>query len=62
MMYSIDVVKEAYNKLRSYIYHGNTDIYLRRQLVEFETGITKDPLSNYFVNKNSIYRHISALD
>lgn len=55
---SIEEVKEAYNKLRSYIYHDNTDLHLRKQLVEFETGITKDPLYDYFGSNRSIYQSI----
>ncbi|MFA6056935.1 MAG: hypothetical protein WC756_01960 [Taibaiella sp.] len=46
--FSTDDLEEAYIKLRSYIYHDNTDLYLRRQLVEFETGITKDRFLDSF--------------
>jgi hypothetical protein len=38
-------IEEAYSKLRSYIYHDNTDLFLRQQLVEFETNITKGRLN-----------------
>lgn len=39
-------IKESYIKLKSYVYYDNTDILLRRQLVEFETGIGKEFLIN----------------
>lgn len=48
--FSLEKVKQAYIKLRSYIYHDNTDLYLRQQLVEFETGITKDRFPTNHIN------------
>ena len=39
-------IKQAYIKLKSYVYYDNTDLLLRRQLVEFETSIGKDFLFN----------------
>jgi hypothetical protein len=36
------LIEQAYIKLRSNIYHDTTDLLLRRQLVEFETNMTKD--------------------
>lgn len=42
MSYDISQIKEAYKKLKSYIYYDNTDILLRRKLVEFESNLTKD--------------------
>jgi hypothetical protein len=39
-------IKLAYIKLKSYVYYDNTDLLLRRQLVEFETSIGKDFLFN----------------
>jgi hypothetical protein len=45
-------IKQAYIKLKSYVYYDNTDIILRRQLVEFETSIGKDFLFN---NPSSYY-------
>jgi Reverse transcriptase (RNA-dependent DNA polymerase) len=56
MSYSLEEVNEAYSKLRSYVYHDNTDLYLRRQLVEFETGITKNPLFDTFGKKDFLYK------
>jgi len=41
-MYTIDQINAAYSKLKAYIYYDNTDILLRRQLVEFETNRTKE--------------------
>lgn len=38
----LEEVKNAYRRLKSYIYYDNTDILLRKQLVEFETNSTKD--------------------
>jgi len=46
MEYTKENVREAYIKLKSYIYYDNTDLLLRRQLVEFETSIGKDFLTN----------------
>lgn len=45
-------IKEAYIKLKSYVYYDNTDLLLRRKLVEFETGIGKGFLND---NPNSYY-------
>ncbi|CAA0221930.1 RNA-dependent RNA polymerase family protein [Tenacibaculum maritimum] len=42
MAYELSDLKMAYKKLKSYIYYDNTDILLRKQLVEFETNKTKD--------------------
>ncbi|MEQ8418652.1 MAG: hypothetical protein RIB64_01510, partial [Arenibacter algicola] len=42
MIYDLSNIQFAYDKLRSYIYYDNTDILLRKQLVEFETNKTKD--------------------
>lgn len=41
MAFEISEVKEAYIKLKSYIYYDNTDLLLRRKLVEFESGRTQ---------------------
>ncbi|MBL7693047.1 MAG: RNA-directed DNA polymerase [Flavipsychrobacter sp.] len=48
MTFDISQVKEAYNKLKSYVYYDNTDIILRKKLVEFETNRTKDWTSIFF--------------
>ncbi|WP_417785050.1 hypothetical protein [Tenacibaculum sp.] len=42
MAYELSDLKMAYKKLKSHIYYDNTDILLRKQLVEFETNKTKD--------------------
>ena len=52
MEFTKDEIKKAYIKLKSYIYYDNTDLLLRRQLVEFETSIGKDFL---FKNPSSHY-------
>lgn len=46
MIFTKEDIKQAYIKLKSYVYYDNTDILLRRQLVEFETSIGKDFLFN----------------
>jgi hypothetical protein len=46
-MSTIDQIKAAYSKLKAYIYYDNTDILLRRQLVEFETNRTKETNSMF---------------
>lgn len=48
--FQLEQIKQAYVKLRSYIYHDNTDLYLRQQLVEFETGITKERFPEDSIN------------
>lgn len=53
MEFTQEDVQNAYIKLKSYIYYDNTDIILRKQLVEFETNTSKDFLStnsNYYYN------------
>lgn len=52
MEFTTEDIQQAYIKLKSYIYYDNTDILLRSQLVEFETNMGKDLLSN---NINSHY-------
>lgn len=42
MIYELSNLIVAYKKLKSYVYYDNTDILLRKQLVEFETNKTKD--------------------
>lgn len=44
MEFTKEDIRQAYVRLKSYIYYDNTDLLLRRQLVEFETGIGKDYL------------------
>jgi len=51
-------VKEAYQKLRTYIYYDNTDILLRRKLVEFETNRSKDVLGSLFGSNQSAYHKV----
>lgn len=52
MGFTKEDIQVAYQKLKSYIYYDNTDLILRRQLVEFETSIGKDFL---FKNPSSHY-------
>lgn len=47
MSYELHQIQEAYIKLKSYIYYDNTDILLRRRLVEFESNRTKDNICSY---------------
>ncbi len=42
MAFDVSQIKEAYDKLKAYIYYDNTDIILRKKIVEFETNRTKD--------------------
>lgn len=42
MSFELNHVRQAYIKLKSYIYHDNTDILLRKNLAEFETNRVKD--------------------
>lgn len=35
-------IKIAYNKLKTYIYYDNTELFLREKLVEFETDTSKE--------------------
>ena len=42
MEFELGEIKNAYKRLKTYIYYDNTDILLRRKLVEFETNLTKD--------------------
>jgi len=48
MEFEIADIQDAYKRLKTYIYYDNSDIILRRKLVEFETNLTK--------NFNSIFR------
>lgn len=36
---SIEEIKEAYTKLKSYIYYDTSELFQRRKLAEFETGL-----------------------
>lgn len=42
MSYTAEDIERAYIKLRAYVYHDTTDLLLRQEIVEFDTGITKD--------------------
>ena len=42
MDYSYDEVLEAYIKLKTYIYYDSTNLFMRKQLAEFETSLTDD--------------------
>ncbi|SDJ11178.1 RNA-directed DNA polymerase [Chryseobacterium jejuense] len=47
MNLSLDKIKLAYNKLKTYVYYDNTELFLREKLVEFETDTVK---SNFNLN------------
>jgi len=61
MSFELEEVKSAYYRLRSYIYYDNTDILLRRKLVEFETNLTKDNTSLFRISEKP-YRTKDELD
>jgi hypothetical protein len=42
MSYTAADIERAYIKLRAYVYHDTTDLLLRQQIVEFDTGVSKD--------------------
>lgn len=48
-----DELKEAYIKLKSNIYYDTSELYQRRKLAEFETGLIDDDY--FFGNKNTPY-------
>ena len=37
-----DELKEAYIKYKAHVYHDTTELYQRRKLAEFETGLLSD--------------------
>lgn len=53
MNITLQEIKLAYNKLKTYIYYDNTELFLRQKLVEFETDTIK--------HQQSIDREISNL-
>ncbi|WP_374953369.1 reverse transcriptase domain-containing protein, partial [Flavobacterium columnare] len=58
MEFTITEVKNAYNKLKTYIYYDSGELLLREKLVVFETDLTNDPndfLKVYFNNEYSKY-------
>jgi len=48
-------LKEAYIKLKSHIYYDTTELYQRRKLAEFETGLIDDNF--FFGNKKTPYNN-----
>lgn len=60
MSYSINDLKDAYKRLRSYVFYDNTDLLLRRQIVEFETNKTKD-LNTLFGSWSVAYMKSSSI-
>jgi hypothetical protein len=54
MKVSLEEIKEAYVKLKSYIYYDNAELIMREQLVEFETNKTKD-IEHIFILGNLLY-------
>lgn len=55
-------IEAAYIKLRSYIYYDNTDILLRRKLVEFESNTTKDFFSSFMHTVEEVYENDEFFD
>ncbi len=47
-----EILKEAYIKLKSHIYYDTTELFQRKKLAEFETGLIGDDI---FSNKNNSY-------
>lgn len=61
MEFELEDIKDAYKRLKTYIYYDNTDIILRRKLVEFETNLTKD-FNSIFRASEKPYRTNNKLD
>lgn len=61
MAYELSQLEEAYKKLKSYIYYDNTDILLRKKLVEFETNTTKDAFSSFHRSVPNVYGQKSSI-
>jgi hypothetical protein len=58
MSYTIEEVKDAYNKLKTYIYYDSGELLLREKIVVFETDLPNnqhDFLKQYFNNDYSKY-------
>ena len=55
MKFEFEEIKNAYKRLKTYIYYDNTDIILRRKLVEFETNLTKDFNSIFRISEEPYY-------
>jgi hypothetical protein len=61
MSYELYQIKEAYIKLKSYIYYDNTDILLRKKLVEFESNRTKDDIISQLKSSGKPYVGIKGI-
>lgn len=61
MKFEFKDIENAYKRLKTYIYFDNTDIILRRKLVEFETNLTKD-FNSIFRTSEKPYRTNDELD
>lgn len=55
MGFELQQIREAYIKLKSYIFYDNTDLLLRRKLVEFESNKTKGDTISQLVGPNKPY-------
>ncbi|WP_291285988.1 reverse transcriptase domain-containing protein [Flavobacterium sp.] len=58
MEFTIEEVKDAYKKLKAYIYYDSGELLLREKIVVFETDLKNDPLDfmkSYFGNEYSEY-------
>lgn len=62
MEYTLQEVKDAYNKLRTYVFYDNTNILLRKQIVEFETNITKNINSLFSPIQNPYKKYIDIFN
>lgn len=52
MNLTLDKIQLAYNKLKTYIYYDNTELFLREKLVEFETDTVKSDFNiNWKISK-----------
>jgi Reverse transcriptase (RNA-dependent DNA polymerase) len=61
MSYELKQIKEAYIKLKTYIYYDNTDLLLRRKLVEFESDRTKEDIVSQLLASNKPYIGIKEI-
>src|ERR1700741_5039117 len=60
--FSYDEVKEAYIKLKTYVYYDSTNLFLRKQLAVFETDLIDEGLIFGSINNYSYYAKIYDVD
>ena len=61
MSFELQQIREAYIKLKSYIFYDNTDLLLRRKLVEFESNKTKEDILLQLFSSNKPYVGIKGI-